>query len=74
MEIDQWTNEAVVEERKAKAEEEILEQKKKAEEALDAEFGGKLEDNVASHASFTMNLMERLCSTIQRLALSRRCG
>ena len=65
MEIDQWTNEAVVEERKAKAEEEILEQKKKAEEALDAEFGGKLEDNVASHASFTMNLMERLCSTIQ---------
>lgn len=65
LEIDEWTNEAALEERRAKVEEEVLEQKKKAEEALNAEFGGKLEETLSNHASFTMNLLERICSAIQ---------
>ena len=65
LEIDEWTNEAALEERRAKVEEEVLEQKKKAEEALNAEFGGKLDETLSNHASFTMNLLERICSAIQ---------
>ena len=31
---------------------------------MNAEYGGKLEETLMSHASFTMSLLERLCGAI----------
>ena len=64
LETDIWTTDEQLEEMRLKAQEEIKEKKKNDEEALNAEYGGKLEETLMSHASFTMSLLERLCGAI----------
>ena len=63
-EIDKWTTDEQIEEMRTKAQEEMEEKKKKDGEALNAEYGGKLEETLMSHAAFTMSLLERLCVAI----------
>ncbi len=64
LEIDEWTTDEQLEEARIKAHAEFEEKKKKDDEALSAEYGGKLEETLMSHASFTMSLLERLCGAI----------
>jgi hypothetical protein len=58
LDVDQWTSADQIEQERLRVE------KEQEEEALNAEFGGKLEENLAAHANFTLQLLERLCTAI----------
>ena len=58
LDVDQWTTADQIEKERVRVE------KEQEEEAMDAEFGGKLEENLAAHAAFTLTLLERLCTAI----------
>lgn len=58
LDVDQWTTEGQIEEERVRVE------KEQEEEAMNVEFGGKLEDNLAVHSAFTLALLERLCAAI----------
>ena len=58
LQVDNWSSEEQVEAERLRAE------KEQEEEAMNAEFGGKLEDTLAVHSAFTLLLLERLCTAI----------
>ena len=53
MDIDEWSSVETIEQ-----------ERKKAEQALNAEFGGTVDESLTQHTSFTLSLLERLCTAI----------
>lgn len=60
IENDEWSSAEEIERSRVKAEEDM----KKSHDTLN-EFGSSVEETLASHASFTLSLLERLCNAIK---------
>ncbi len=60
LDVDQWSSAEEIEAEKSRIEAKLMENR----HSLNEQFGGTIEDNLASHASFTMSLLDRLCSAI----------
>lgn len=58
MDVDEWMSADDIEKERIRVEHE------QEEEAMDAEFGGTLGENLSAHAAFTLSLLERLCGAI----------
>lgn len=63
LKIDEWSSAEEVEAERKRALSSIVKSEDN-EEAMDNEFGGKLEENLCGHAAFTLALLERLCIAV----------